>query len=140
MFDLGGGELLLILVAVLLLFGPKKLPELAQGLGKGLRQFRKAQQDFTEQINTAFYDEQRKENTRNAPPAAEHTIARSGSSLSLPTGSPGPNVGDGTETASDSDEATEEKSPLSEKSDNSIIPPNIPREDPDKGKGEEAAS
>ncbi|MCB0712634.1 MAG: twin-arginine translocase TatA/TatE family subunit [Ignavibacteriae bacterium] len=140
MFDLGGGELLLILVAVLLLFGPKKLPELAQGLGKGLRQFRKAQQDFTEQINTAFYDEQRKENTRNAPPAAEHTIARGGSSLSLPTGSPEPDAGEETETLPNSGEMIEEKSPLGEKSDNSIVPPNIPREDTDKGKGEEATS
>ena len=90
MFDLGGGELLLILVAVLLLFGPKKLPDLAQGLGKGLRQFRKVQQDFTEQINTAIYDEQRKENTRKAPPAATNTIARNATSVSIPSGTPGP--------------------------------------------------
>lgn len=77
MFDLGGGELLLILVAVLILFGPKKLPELAQGLGKGLRQFRQAQREFTEQINTAIQDEQRKETAARARPGAANTIARS---------------------------------------------------------------
>ena len=76
MFDLGGGELLLILVAVLVLFGPKKLPELAQGLGKGLRQFKQAQQEFTEQINSAFADEQRKEYTRKAQPGASNTVSR----------------------------------------------------------------
>lgn len=76
MFDLGGGELLLILVAVLVLFGPKKLPELAQGLGKGLRQFRQAQQEFTEQINSAFTEEQRKESAKKAQPGATNTISR----------------------------------------------------------------
>jgi len=49
-FDVGGGELLLILLAVLLLFGPKKIPEVAQMVGKGIRQFRKAQEDLTQQI------------------------------------------------------------------------------------------
>lgn len=77
MFDLGGGELLLILVAVLILFGPKKLPELAQGLGKGLRQFRQAQREFTEQINSAFEEEQRREKSAQARPGAVNTIARS---------------------------------------------------------------
>lgn len=77
MFDLGGGELLLILVAVLILFGPKKLPELAQGLGKGLRQFRQAQREFTDQINTAFTEEQRKQASTQTHPSAENTIARS---------------------------------------------------------------
>jgi TatA/E family protein of Tat protein translocase len=50
MFDVGGGELLLIVLVVLFLFGPKKIPEVAQMLGKGLRQFRKAQEDLTQQI------------------------------------------------------------------------------------------
>lgn len=50
MFDVGGGELMLILLAILLLFGPKKIPEFAQMVGKGLRQFRKAQEDLTQQI------------------------------------------------------------------------------------------
>jgi sec-independent protein translocase protein TatA len=51
MFDVGGGELLLIVLAVLLLFGPKKIPELMQALGKGMRQVRKAQAEFQSQIN-----------------------------------------------------------------------------------------
>ncbi len=43
MFDnIGGGELILILVAILIFFGPKKIPELAQNLGKGIREFKKA--------------------------------------------------------------------------------------------------
>lgn len=42
MFGLGGPEMLLILVALLLLFGGKKIPELAKGLGKGIREFKDA--------------------------------------------------------------------------------------------------
>lgn len=50
MFDVGGGELLLILLVVILMFGPKKIPEIAQQVGKGIRQFRKAQEDLKQQI------------------------------------------------------------------------------------------
>ncbi len=42
MFGLGIGELLVILVVVLLLFGSSKLPQLGQGLGEGIKSFRKA--------------------------------------------------------------------------------------------------
>jgi len=42
MFNLGLPEMLMIGAAALLLFGPKRLPELAKGLGKGIRDFKKA--------------------------------------------------------------------------------------------------
>jgi TatA/E family protein of Tat protein translocase len=42
MFNLGFPEMLVIGAAALLLFGPKRLPELAKGLGKGIRDFKKA--------------------------------------------------------------------------------------------------
>jgi sec-independent protein translocase protein TatA len=41
-FNLGGAEIILILALVLILFGAKKLPELANGLGSGIREFKKA--------------------------------------------------------------------------------------------------
>ncbi len=40
-----GPELIIIIFIILLLFGAKKLPELAQGLGKGIREFKKATRD-----------------------------------------------------------------------------------------------
>jgi sec-independent protein translocase protein TatA len=53
MFGLGGQELILILFVVLLFFGPQKLPELMRGLGKGMREFKKAQEDLENEFNKA---------------------------------------------------------------------------------------
>jgi len=49
-FGLGIWELLVIFVVVLLLFGAKRLPEIAQGLGKGIREFRKSVKDTTSEL------------------------------------------------------------------------------------------
>ena len=46
--NLGAPELILIFLVVLVLFGAKKIPELAQGLGKGVKEFRKAMKDVQE--------------------------------------------------------------------------------------------
>ncbi len=48
--NLGGGEVLLILVFILIFFGPKKIPEIAQALGKGIREFRKATREMQETV------------------------------------------------------------------------------------------
>lgn len=48
--NLGTGEILLILLIVLIFFGAKKIPDLAQGLGKGVREFRKAMRDVQDEI------------------------------------------------------------------------------------------
>jgi len=47
LFNLGGGEIILILAVVLILFGAKRLPELARGLGQGIREFKKVASDET---------------------------------------------------------------------------------------------
>jgi sec-independent protein translocase protein TatA len=51
---IGGPQLLLLMGAVLLLFGPKKLPELARGLGKGIREFKKASNEVTDELERTF--------------------------------------------------------------------------------------
>lgn len=47
---LGGSEVLVILLVVLLLFGAKKIPELARGLGKGIREFKDATSEIKQEI------------------------------------------------------------------------------------------
>jgi len=54
MFDIGLQELIIIFVVALLVFGPKKLPELAKTFGKGLGDIRRAFQDVKEQVETEF--------------------------------------------------------------------------------------
>jgi sec-independent protein translocase protein TatA len=48
---ISGSEIFIILVVVLILFGAKKVPELAKGLGKGMREFKKATDDIKREIN-----------------------------------------------------------------------------------------
>lgn len=48
-FGLGMQELLIVLIVVLVLFGGKKLPELAKGLGQGMKEFKKATREVGEE-------------------------------------------------------------------------------------------
>ena len=52
--DVGGGELILIFLVVLMLFGGEKMPELARGVGKTLREIKKATAGVEEQIKQAM--------------------------------------------------------------------------------------
>ncbi len=67
MFDVGGAEFLVIILAILVLFGPKSLPDFARQMGKGLRQFRKAQEDLTQQIRDISADAAVREALNTAP-------------------------------------------------------------------------
>lgn len=49
--NMGGSEIMLIVLAILLLFGGKKLPELARGLGKGIREFKDASEGVKREIH-----------------------------------------------------------------------------------------
>ncbi len=48
--NIGGGELIIILAIAMLLFGAKKIPEIAQSVGKGIREFKKSVKDVEDQI------------------------------------------------------------------------------------------
>ena len=49
--NIGGPELLLILLVIFVFFGAKKIPEIAKGLGQGIREFRKATRDIQEGVD-----------------------------------------------------------------------------------------
>ena len=56
LFNLGGGEIILILALILILFGARKLPELAKGLGQGIKEFKKATKEVTDEVQSAMDD------------------------------------------------------------------------------------
>lgn len=51
--DIGGGEILVVLAAILMLFGGKKLPSIARSLGKSMEELRRASQEFRDQLVNA---------------------------------------------------------------------------------------
>jgi len=56
MFGMGHWEWILVFLVILLIFGGKKLPEVARGLGKAMREFRKAKDELHEAINREAAD------------------------------------------------------------------------------------
>ena len=76
---LGGWEIILILAVVLILFGAKKIPELAKGLGSGIKEFKKATREVSEEISNAADDTQpaRKLPPTNAQAQAEPAVSQS---------------------------------------------------------------
>lgn len=50
-FNLGTGEIIIILVVFLLLFGAKRIPELARSLGKGIRSFKSGMNEVTDEMS-----------------------------------------------------------------------------------------
>ncbi len=65
MFGLGFSELLVIFIIALIFIGPKKLPELAKGLGKGIKQFQDAAKGLSDQL----------QDTNDSSPTTTHKIA-----------------------------------------------------------------
>ena len=68
MFNLGYTELILIFLLILLLFGGKKLPELARGLGRGIREFKKAVREVDEDISISGEIEEKNNDVNKKPP------------------------------------------------------------------------
>ena len=56
MFDLGIQELIVIFAVALLVFGPKRLPELGKSIGRGLRELKRAMYDIKAEVNSELYD------------------------------------------------------------------------------------
>src|SRR5215471_12938258 len=89
--NLGGPDLFWILLIVLVLFGAKRLPELAKGMGQAMREFQKAKNEFTDELHNAGTNAPAKPDVRQAdatvprienaatarevPPAAQAPVA-----------------------------------------------------------------
>ncbi|MGO9830314.1 MAG: twin-arginine translocase TatA/TatE family subunit [Myxococcaceae bacterium] len=87
MFNLGAGEIALISVVALLLLGPDKLPELARGLGKAFREFRKHTEDVRTMVEREFYrmdQDVLQDASKKAPSAAPEVSQVSAARFGLP--------------------------------------------------------
>ena len=75
LMNLAGPDLIVILLIILVLFGAKKLPELAKGMGQAVREFQKAKDEFSDELNKAAKPETpARSEVQPAPPSA--TVAR----------------------------------------------------------------
>ena len=75
--SIGMPELILIFVIALIVFGPKKLPEIGKSLGKGLAEFKKASEDFKQSIQKevdALKDDNRTEPPSPSAPPSETPV------------------------------------------------------------------
>src|SRR5512141_217170 len=72
-FNLGGGEIILILALILIMFGAKKLPELAKGLGTGIKEFKKATREVTDEVSNAMDETPQRRLPPSTTPTIEHT-------------------------------------------------------------------
>ncbi len=67
----GGGEMLVIMIAVLLLFGGKKIPELMRGLGRGVREFNDAKSNITRELEEGMKEKETPAAGTNAKHSSE---------------------------------------------------------------------
>src|ERR1700741_1369760 len=84
--NLGGPDLFIILLIVLVLFGAKKLPELARSLGQSMNEFRKAREEFDKELHQAGQDiKSPVQNTQPLQPAQQAPPAQSQPPTQPPT-------------------------------------------------------
>ena len=76
MFNIGPAELIVIFLVALLVVGPKRLPQLGRTIGKSLREFRRASDDFKQQFDLGIDDDDFPEEEPNGQgPASPSTPA-----------------------------------------------------------------
>jgi len=88
LFNLGGGEIILILALVLILFGAKKLPELAKGLGTGIKEFKKATREVTDEVTNAMDESSQRRLPPSNPAPTPTQVAPAEPSQTVPQSSP----------------------------------------------------
>jgi len=74
--NVGGQELILILLIILVLFGARKLPELARGMGQAIKEFQKAKDEFSDELHSAGKTDVATNTDVHSAPATIPTIPR----------------------------------------------------------------
>ncbi len=75
-FGIGGGEVILVLIVALIIWGPKRLPEIARTLGKTMNMLKKSTYDLTSQITRELNTEDTKDKKKDipSPPEEDHNV------------------------------------------------------------------
>ena len=79
LMGLGGWEWIIVVLAILLLFGSKRIPDLARSLGQSIREFKKGAREVTDEIQNAGTDTPAQPNqpVKNAPSQPGQTVSQS---------------------------------------------------------------
>ena len=86
--NLAGPDLIVILLIVLVLFGAKKLPELARGMGQAVKEFQKAKDEFSDELHKAGKSDT--ETAKSDVKPAQSTVARSETQPAITEARPDP--------------------------------------------------
>ncbi len=87
--NLAGPDLIVILLIILVLFGAKKLPELARGMGQAVKEFQKTKDEFNDELHKAAKSEA--ETAKSDVKPAESTVPRSENQPATSEARPDPN-------------------------------------------------
>jgi sec-independent protein translocase protein TatA len=82
--NLAGPDLIIILLIILVLFGAKKLPELARGMGQAVKEFQKAKDEFSDELHNAGKNEPPKPDVRTAQASVPRIENAPGGSATQP--------------------------------------------------------
>ena len=78
-------EMIFIFLLALLLFGPKKLPQVGRELGKALTEFKRASNEFKNQLETEIEMAEAQEREKNTPPPPQPSLAQADADVAAPT-------------------------------------------------------
>lgn len=113
MFGIGLPEFIIIMVIALVVIGPKKLPDIARALGKGLAEFRKASQEIKESLNLDEEIRAIKKETSDTINDFKGTLDKAATDLMKEPSDEEPAVS-GTETDKNTVEAEKKETPVNE--------------------------
>src|ERR1700712_2562309 len=87
--NLAGPDLIIVLLIVLVLFGAKKLPELARGMGQAIREFQKAKDEFSDELHAAGKQDVAAKPAPSTVPRSENTTPEPPRPAASQTAEPG---------------------------------------------------
>ncbi len=86
LFGISGGEIMVIILLVIMLFGPKKIPEIARMMGRGITEFRRVQREINSEINR--FSNEVESQTRNMQSEIDDMVGKGTPAKEVPVEAP----------------------------------------------------